>query len=50
MHHSVGRAVGSSLMILVPGANIGVTRKLFWDMSLGSLPWGVDIVFGKALV
>jgi len=36
-------------MILVSGTTVGVTRKWFWDMSLGSLPWSVDIVFGKAL-
>jgi uncharacterized membrane protein len=45
----VGGALGSTLMILVSGAIVGVTRRRFWDMSLRSLPWGVDIVFSKAL-
>lgn len=45
----MGGALGSTLIILVSGAIVGVTRRQFWDMSLGSLPWGVNIVFSKGL-
>jgi hypothetical protein len=37
MHHSVTRALGSTLLILITGSNVGFTGRGFWDMAIGCM-------------
>jgi len=43
---SVARAFSSTLIIIVAGANI----RGHWQRVLGSVPWAVGTVCGKALL
>jgi len=43
--HSVARALGSMLLLLI----VGFTGRGFWSMALGSIHWAVGRVCGKGL-
>ena len=45
MHHSLARALGSTLLILI----VGFTGRRFWDMAIGSIQWAVGRECGKGL-
>ena len=49
MPHSVSRALGSILLLLIAGSNVGFTGRGFWSMSLGSKQWAVGRECGKGL-
>jgi hypothetical protein len=49
MHHSLARALGSTLLILIAGSNVGFTGRGFWDMAMGSIRWAVGREYGKGL-
>jgi len=49
MPHSVARALGSTVLLLVVGSNVGFTGRGFGSMSLGSIHWAVGSVCGKGL-
>jgi hypothetical protein len=36
-------------MIRIAGSFVGFTGRGYGEMALGSIPWSVDILFGKAL-
>jgi len=49
MHHSLARALGSTLLILIAGSIVGFTGRRFWDMAIGSIQWAVGRECGKGL-
>jgi len=49
MHHSLARALDSTLLILIAGSSVGFTGRGFWDMAVGCILWAVGIVCSKAL-
>jgi hypothetical protein len=49
MHPSLVRALGSTLLILIAGSNVGFTGIGFWDMAVGCILWAVGIVYSKVL-
>jgi hypothetical protein len=49
MHHSLAMALGSTLLILTAGSNVGFTGRGFWDVTVGSMLRAVGIVCSKAL-
>jgi hypothetical protein len=49
MHDSLARVLGSTLLILIAGSNIGFTGWGFWDMVVGSIQWAVGRRCGKGL-
>ena len=49
MPHSVARALGPTLLLLVEGSNVGFTGRGFWSMALGLIDWAVGRVCGKGL-
>jgi hypothetical protein len=44
MRHSMARALGLTLLLLIAGSNVG-----FWSVALGSIQWAVGKVCGKGL-
>jgi hypothetical protein len=49
MPHSVARALGLTLLLLIAGSNVGFTGIGFWNVALGSIQWAVGRVCGKGL-
>jgi len=49
MHHSLARALGSTLLILIAGSNVGFTGRGFWDVAIGSIQWAVRRECSKGL-
>jgi len=49
MHHSLARSLGSTLLLLIAGSNVGFTGRGFWSMALGSIHWAVGRECGKGL-
>jgi len=49
MHHSLARALGSTLLILIAGSNVGFTGRGFWDVAKGSIQWAVGRECSKGL-
>jgi hypothetical protein len=49
MHNFLAMAVGSTLLILIAGSNVGFTGRGFWSMAVGCVLGGVGIVCIKAL-
>ena len=49
MHHSLARALASTLLIIIAGSNVGFTGRGFWDVAVGSIQWAVGRVCGKGL-
>jgi hypothetical protein len=49
MRCSVARTLGSTLIILVAGANILGYWQRVWGNALGSIPLAVGMVSGKTL-
>jgi len=49
MSHSVARALGLTLLLLIAGSNVGFTGIGFWSVALGSIQWDVGRVCGKGL-
>ena len=47
--HSVVMILGWTVMIHIGRSNGGFTGRGSGDMALGSVPWAVGILFGKAL-
>jgi hypothetical protein len=45
----VARVLGSTLLILTAGSNVGFTGIGFWSMALGSIQWAVGRECGKGL-
>jgi len=45
----VARALGSTVLLLVAGSNVGFTGRGFWSMSLDSIHWAVGRECGKGL-
>jgi len=49
MPHSLARALGSTLLLLIAGSNVGFTGGGFWCMALVCLQWAVGRECGKCL-
>ena len=41
MPHSVAMALGSTLLLLIAGSNVGFTDRGFWSMALCSIQWAI---------
>jgi hypothetical protein len=49
MHYSLARSLGSTLLILIAGSNVGFTGRGFWDIAVGSIQCAVGRERGKGL-
>lgn len=49
MRHSLARALGSTLWLLIAGSNVGFTGRGFWSVALRSVHWAVGRECGKDL-
>jgi hypothetical protein len=49
MPSAVARSLGSTLLLLIAGSNVGFTDRGFWSMALGSIQWAVDRECGRGL-
>jgi len=45
----VGIIKSALIVIHIAGSSVGFTGREFKGMALGSVPWAVGILFGKAL-
>jgi hypothetical protein len=49
MHHSLGGALGSILLLLIAGSIGEFTGRGFWSMAVGCMLWTVGRECGKGL-
>jgi hypothetical protein len=49
MTHSVAKALGSTLLLLIARSNVGYSGRGLWSMALGPIQWAVGRECGKGL-